>query len=256
MGFRTLRAVSHGRWLGLCLLGLLGTPLVACTATPARPPEPPVYTRTVDLSHVVREDVPYPHGEPPTRLTRDAAGQLIQLTIGARTGSLLRILVAPGASQTSLEALSPRDLVLPAVVIDARDTAQDRPAFTLSPADVLAWEQTHGPIPPGALVLLVTGWDLRWGDPDAYMNAGPDGRPRVPGFAPATADLLLNQRRAAGLGLDAPASPYQPAAGFALWLENLTNLEQLPTTGATVVIGTLKLQAAQSSPARVLALVP
>jgi kynurenine formamidase len=39
-------------------------------------------------------------------------------------------------------------------------------------------------------------------------------------------------------------------------LLNLTNLEQLPATGTTLMIGALRLQAAERSPARVLALLP
>ncbi len=216
----------------------------------------PTSLRTVDLSHVVHERVPYLIGEPPTQLVRDGAGQLTQVTLGTHTGSFLRVMTAPESDLATVETLSPHDLVLSAIVIDARDQAQDQPTFTLSVADVLAWERTHGLIPPGALVLLTTGWDVRWGDAAAYLHAGADGTLQVPGFAPAAADLLLNQRKVAGLGADAPATAYTPATGFALWLANLTNLEQLPPTGATIVIGALKLQAAASSPARVFALVP
>jgi kynurenine formamidase len=244
--------------IGAYVVALLSLALAACAAGQARPPGlvDAAPQRSVDLSHVVHERVPYLPGEPPTRLDRDASGRLTQLTIGAHTGSLLWVVGAPGAAPMSVEGLSPRDLVLPAVVIDARDQAQERPDFALSAADVLAWEHDHGRIPPGALVLLTTGWDLRWGDAGAYLNLGPDGAPRVPGFASAAADLLLNKRGVAGLGVDAPATAHRPAAGFTLLLANLTSLEQLPPTGATVVIGALKLQAAESSPARVLALVP
>jgi kynurenine formamidase len=232
------------------LLAALALLLAACAA-PASPPAaaPPAPTRTVDLSHVVREDMPHLPGEPATRLLRGPDGNLAQLAIGARTGSLLRVAAAPGADLADVEALSPRDLVLPAVVIDARDRSQDRPGFALAVDDVLAWERTHGTIPAGSLVLLATGWDVRWGDQAAYLDL-------APGFSSAAADLLLNQRGVSALGLDAPGLPYTPAAGFCLLLENLTSLEQLPPTGATVVIGALKLQKSQASPARVLALIP
>lgn len=237
------------------LLAALALLLAACAA-PASPPAVAPPARTVDLSHVVREDMPHPPGEPATRLVRGPDGTLAQLAIGARTGSLLRVAAAPGADLADVEALSPRDLVLPAVVIDARDHAQDRPGFALAADDVLAWERAHGTIPAGSLVLLATGWDVRWGDQAAYLDLAPDGAPRAPGFSPAAADLLLNQRGVSALGLDAPALPYTPASGFCLLLENLTSLEQLPATGATVVIGALKLQKSQASPARVLALIP
>jgi kynurenine formamidase len=230
--------------------------LAACAAPAAAPAPPPAVGRTVDLSHVIREDMPHPPGEPQTRLARGPDGALAAVQLGAGTGSLLRVAAAPDAELADVEALSPRDLVLPAVVIDARDRAQDTPGFALSVEEVLAWEQAHGPVPRGALVLLATGWDLRWGDQDAYLSIGPDGAPRVPGFGRAAADLLVNERGAAALGVDAPGRPFAPAAGFCLLLENLTSLEQLPPTGATVVIGALKLQKAQSSPARVLALIP
>jgi kynurenine formamidase len=233
------------------VLALLAIAAPACGAQP--PPQAPGFTRTVDLSHVVREDVPRAPGEPPTRLLRAPDGALRQLQLGAATGSLLRVAAAPDAELADVEGLSPRDLVLPAVVIDARDRAQDAPGFVLSADDVRAWEQTHGLIPPGSLVLLATGWDVRWGDPAAYLALDADGAPR---FGKDAVDLLLNQRMALALGIDAPALAAAPASGFRLLLENLTSLEQLPPTGATVVIGALKLQRSQSSPARVLALIP
>jgi kynurenine formamidase len=236
------------------LLALLAFVAPACGAPP--PPEAPGFARTVDLSHVVREDVPHLPGEPPTRLLRGPDGALRQLQLGAATGSLLRVAAAPDADLADVEGLSPRDLVLPAVMIDVRDRAQDAPDFALSAADVRAWEQTYGTIPPDTLVLLATGWDLRWGDPAAYLSLGPGDLPGAPGFGADAVDLLLNQRDVLALGLDAPGLAGAPASGFCLLLENLTSLEQLPPTGATVVIGALKLQRAQSSPARVLALIP
>jgi kynurenine formamidase len=237
-------------------LAALALALAGCAAEPPLPPPAPSFARAVDLSHVVRQDVPHPPGELPTLLLRGPDGELQQLQIGSDTGSLLRIAAAPDANLTNVEALSPRDLVLPAVVIDVRDRSQDTPGFTLSADDVRAWEQTHGTIPTGALVLLATGWDVRWGDATAYLSLNPDGSSSSPSFGPDALDLLVNQRNVRAIGLDAPASPVAPASGFYLLLENLTSLEQVPPTGATVVIGALKLQRATSSPARVLALIP
>jgi len=41
-----------------------------------------------------------------------------------------------------------------------------------------------------------------------------------------------------------------------LVLENLTNLDQLPPTGATVVIGLIRLQGGSGSPVSVMAFIP
>jgi kynurenine formamidase len=243
-------------WFGL-LLGLLGLTLsVACTAAPVVQSVPPVGVhRVVDLSHVVRQDVPYPPEEPLTRLERSAEGRLQQLTIGARTGTLLEVVTAP-TNPVTVDLLSPRDLMLDAVVIDVRDAAQDTPGYTFSVSDLRAWEDRHGEIPPGVLVLLATGWDVRWGDPTAYLALDAAGASQAPTFSSAAAELLLTTRAVAGLGIDAPTAPALPLADHWLLLVNLTNLEQLPPTGATVMVGALKIQAADRSPARVLARVP
>jgi kynurenine formamidase len=240
--------------VALVALALLA--VVGCT-TGGGPAVPQVtLARRIDLSHVVREDVPYLPGESHTRIERDAAGDARQLQIGMQTGTLLQIVAAPNSDLRTLDLLSPDDLVLPAVVIDVRDHAQDSVGYRLSAADLSTWERRYGRVPRGALVLLVTGWDLRWGDPAAYLDPQGGGLAAAPAFGAEAAAILLDERGAIGLAIDAPGTTYLPASGYRLLLENLTSLEQLPPTGATVVIGALKLQAAQRSPARVIALVP
>jgi kynurenine formamidase len=229
--------------------------VTGCVSREKAATQQPAFTRTVDLSQVVRQDVPYLPGEPRTQIGRDTDGMIRQVQIGARTGTLLQLVAAPDAAPTTIEQLSPRDLVLPAVVIDVRDRAQDQAGYQLSADDLVEWERHNGSIPKGVLVLLVTGWDMRWGDPASYLDLDSAGRSLAPSFGNA-ASILLDQRGVIGLGIDAPGATYVPASGYRLLLENLTSLEQLPPTGATVVIGALKIQAAQMSPARVIALVP
>lgn len=240
-----MRCISS--WGLALLLAMSGC---AAPRTPAPPP------RTVDLSHVVRQDVPYLPDEPPTRLVRSADGQLREATIGMRTGTLVEVVAAPGDQRATVDLLSGHDLILPAVVIDLRERAQDTPGYRLEAAEIHAWERAHGPIPPRSLVLLLTGWDLRWGDPAAYLSLDSSGAPQSPGLSAAAAAMLLDERGAAGIGLDAPAVAVAPAEGQRLLLANLTSLEQLPPTGATIFIGALRLQAAAGSPARVLAVIP
>jgi kynurenine formamidase len=242
--------VQWRQWL-IGAFGLLW--LVACTQAPAPPAAPFVFQRSVDLSHVIRQDAPHLPAEPLTRLERASDGRLQSLILGARTGTFLEVVPAPDAPLT-VDLLSPRDLVLEAVVIDVRDRAQDTPGYTLSTDDILTWEERNGAIPPGALVLLATGWDVRWGDATAYLALDSAANPQTPTFSPAAVELLLSARSVAGLGIDAPTVPTLAAAAW-LALMNLTNLEQLPPRGTTVVIGALKVQAGDRSPARVVALI-
>ena len=82
----------------------------------------------------------------------------------------------------------------------------------------------------------------------------------------ATAAALLVDRAAAGLGIDTLSVDAGAAADFpvhhttlraGLWhLEGLVGLDAVPATGATLVVGALKLPGASGTPARVFALVP
>lgn len=237
--------------------------LAACGAEPAQPPTlqvAPPLQQVIDLSHVVRVDVPYPPGEPLTQLERDATGRLRMLTLGAHTGTTLQLFGPSDQRGPTLEDLSPRDLLLPAVCLDLRDLAQDRADYRLSVATIEAWEQAYGLIPPGAAVLLATGWDMRWGDAAAYLNLDLSGRPAVPGLEADALALLLGPRQARAVGFDTLAAHLVATSQVAynrpwLLIENLTSLEQLPPIGATLVLGPLKIQAALAGPVRALALV-
>ena len=149
-------------------------------------------------------------------------------------------------------------LVRPAVRIDARERCGGDPAWTLAAADVQAWEAEHGRIPAGAAVLLCTGWDAHHrDDPERYLA--------FPGFG-AEAGTLLVERGVAGLGIDTlgidPAGSDGSPVHFialpaGLWhLEGLVGLADVPATGATLVVGALRLPGASGTPARVLALLP
>jgi kynurenine formamidase len=175
------------------------------------------------------------------------------LSLGMSTGTYVRLPVAATA-QPSLEQRSPHELVAPAVVLDVRTQAQDNPAYRLRAADIRAWEQQHGRIPAGSMVLLATGWDVRWGTPGDYLNLDARQVPQVPGLA-GDAVALLRQRQIHGLGSDTPTLGAAGVPQHWLLLANLTSVEQLPPTGSMLVIGALKVQGSAAAPARVLAFV-
>jgi kynurenine formamidase len=78
-------------------------------------------------------------------------------------------------SQTGLtaERIPVSQFIGPAVVIDVSKQAAADPDYRLTPADVRAWERTHGRIPRGAMVVLRTGWAMHW--PNAKRYFGDDG---------------------------------------------------------------------------------
>jgi len=159
-------------------------------------------------------------------------------------------------------------LVGPAVVIDVAAKAAADPDYTLQPGDIAAWEAEHGVIAAGAIVLLRTGWSGRWPDKRAYLGddtPGDASNLHFPSYG-ADAARILVERGVAVLGVDTASIDNGPAKDFlvhrivgaanVVGLENVTNLDKLPATGAWVMALPMKIAHGTGAPARVIALVP
>src|SRR5690606_30745942 len=70
----------------------------------------------------------------------------------------------------SAEMIPAEELVVPAVVIDIREQAAADADYRLSVDDVTAWEAANGEIAAGSVVILLTGWQDKWHDPQAFIN--------------------------------------------------------------------------------------
>ncbi|MCH8800501.1 MAG: cyclase family protein, partial [Chloroflexi bacterium] len=160
----------------------------------------------------------------------------------------------------------PKDLVRPAVVIDIATQAEADRDYALTLNDVLDWESDHGPVPQGCLALLRTGWQARWSRPLDYLGGANSGQLHFPGFGLEAARMLFDGRGVAGLGADTAGAEPGIDTRFSvsraalenglILLENLTNLDLLPPTGALLVVGLLRLEGGSGGPASVTALVP
>jgi kynurenine formamidase len=174
---------------------------------------------------------------------------------------------AEGAASTADVPLE--RLVAPAVVIDAsRQSAADR-NYRLTRADVEAFERAHGRIAAGTIVLVRTGWSRFWPDRARYLGdatLGAAAKLSFPGIGEDAARLLVEERGAAVLGIDTASIDHGPSTDFIAHrlgaargvanLENLTNLDRLPPTGAIVVALPVKIEGGSGGPVRAIALVP
>jgi kynurenine formamidase len=155
-----------------------------------------------------------------------------------------------------------------AVVIDIADKASADPDYTLKPEDVAAWEAVHGKVPDGAIVLLRTGWSSRWPNKRSYLGddtPGDASHLHFPSYGAEAAKLLV-ERGASVLGVDTASVDHGPSKDFlvhrvlgaanVVGLENVTNLDRLPPTGAWVMAFPIKLAHGSGAPARVVALLP
>ncbi len=229
------------------------------------------YSKVVDLSHVISVDIPLWPGDPPVELEpvanfEDDGYYLRRFSIGEHSATHMNAPNSFHDGAAGIDSYAPASLVVPAVVIDARAQAAADPDYQLSLADVSAWEARHGSVPAGAVVIMWTGWQDKWGDAAAFFNEDPDGNMHFPGFAGETTLYLLKERDVAGVGIDTHgvdpgldeeyATNTEVLARGGIVLENLTNLQELPATGTTLVIGVLRLKDGSGSPVAVTAFVP
>ncbi len=160
-------------------------------------------------------------------------------------------------------------LIAPAVVIDVSAKALRDRDYRLTTAEITAFEADHGRIGEGSIVLLRTGWSRYWPDLRAYLGddtPGDAGKLSFPGYGKEAARLLVEQRGVAMLGVDTASIDYGRSQDFPVHriagannvagLENLTNLEELPATGALLIALPMKIEGGSGGPVRVVALVP
>ncbi len=227
--------------------------------------------RVVSLSQPLHPGIPQWPGDPPVAMEPHAeigpdGFYLRRISLGEHTGTHLNAPASFHQDGITVEQYPADSLVLPAVMLDLTQRAAADPDYLSTVADVLAWERENGPILPGCVVLMYSGWQGKWDSPEQYLNLDRHGVGHFPGFASGTVRFLLERRGISGVGIDTHGVDGGLDLTFAvnrlvleeprIVLENLTNLDLLPAIGATLVIGLLPLRGGSGSPASVLALVP
>lgn len=226
--------------------------------------------RIVDLTHVISPGIPDFHGD-------SHAFESKQLFTVKKDGYANRSFSMPEHLGThvdapshfvdggkSIDQISVERLVLPCVVIDVRDEVAKNADYQLTRQKIAEFEK-HGEIPEGSAVLLLTGWDSRWAQPDSYRNADEKGTLHYPAFSKESAEYLIEKRHASVLGLDTISLDNNASSGYPvhhialgkglILIENLTNLDKLPPRGSQVFFGALPMEGGTGSPARVIGII-
>lgn len=227
------------------------------------------YSRVIHLSHIIDTGIPQWDGDPPVEFANVAEiptdGYFMRrFSLGEHSATHMN---APNSfynSSIGIDQYNAQSLVVSAVVINICQAAAVNPDYVLTVADILAWEKEFGEIPANGIVILYTGWQDKWLDQNAFFNQDAQGIMHFPGFGNDATQFLLSDRQIAGIGIDTHGVDSGQDTAFSinrlilaesrLVLENLTNLEQLPPQGATLVIGVLRLRGGSGSPAAVMAL--
>lgn len=169
-----------------------------------------------------------------------------------------------------LEQLELKELVLPLVVIDKSAEVAHDADYILTPDDVLAFEQEHGTIAEGSFVALRTDWSKRWPSQEQFENKDEQGNNHAPGWSIEALQLLFQERGIQAVGhetFDTDAAVDFTRNGSLLaeyyvldqdtyQVELLTNLDQVPPTGAVIFNIVPKAARASGFPVRSFAILP
>lgn len=167
-------------------------------------------------------------------------------------------------NQPAVDQIKPENLFAPGVVIDVSMQASANADYQASVADFTAWEQEHGRIPEGAVVLLNTGWGQYWKNFVRYKNQDMLGKLHFPAYSAEAATWLIKERQVKGIGIDTLSMDPGTSKDFAVHhivngagrfgLENVAQLDQLPPRGFYLVIAPMKIETGTGGPTRLFAI--
>lgn len=155
-----------------------------------------------------------------------------------------------------------------AVVIDVTEPVAENRDYQIQSSDITAWEEEHGVIPDGSIILFKTGMASYWPDAETYLGTANRGEEALaelsfPGIHPNAAQWIADNRNVKAVGLDTASLDYGQSELYEthqilfehgiVGFENVANLDQLPTTGAYVIALPMKIKEGSGGPLRIVA---
>jgi len=169
----------------------------------------------------------------------------------------------------TVDQIELKEMILPLVCIDVHQECEKNSDYTLALERVKKWERDYGQIPAGAFVAMRTDWSKRW--PDAAKMANKDGLgvAHYPGWSLPALKYLYEERKITASGhetTDTDPGIATTKDDYSLetyilstnhyQIELLTNLDQVPESGALIICTFPKPRGGSGFPARVFAILP
>lgn len=249
--------------------GAASVAAAAATLAPAAPALAQATGSFEDMTHELGENFPSFFGEQQFFMEklfdfeRDGFNQF-ELRLNEHIGTHIDAPLHFSEVGQSVAQIPVTNLVVPLCVIDIRAQADADPDVQLTPADISTWISINGDIPDRACVAMNSGWGTRVLT-DRFRNVGEDERMHFPGFHVEAVQMLLEETRAIGIAVDTLSLDHGMSDDFAThyaWLsqnrwglECVANLDRVPATGATLIVGAPKHTGGTGGPARVFAVV-
>ena len=222
-----------------------------------------------DMTHELHKDFPTYFGVPGFSMEQkfnwdEHKFNLFELTINEHTGTHVDAPLHFSEDGQSVAEIPVSNLIVPLCVIDIKARAAEDADTQVTPDDVKAWMSTHGDIPANACVAMNSGWDSKVAS-DGFRNADGDGVQHYPGFHVEAVKMLIEETGAMSIAADTLSLDHGMSGDFAThyaWLptgrfgiENIANLDNVPASGATLVVGASKHRGGSGGPARIFAMV-
>jgi kynurenine formamidase len=228
--------------------------------------------RFVDLTHTFGPGTPVWPGFPPATfaaatnpatglpytIERDGA-RATQYTLVGQYGTHIDPPAHFDPQGRKLDQLPVTNMILPLVVFDITPTLQKDPNHALTIEDILAWEQAHGRVPAGCFAALRTDMSKDWDtNPERFK------RDKFPAWSLSALKFLYEQREITANGHESMDTDNTPDLQSETWLlrrghwqiEILADLDQVPATGALIVVAWPKPAGGLGFPVRAFAILP
>jgi kynurenine formamidase len=159
----------------------------------------------------------------------------------------------------TMDRIPLKQMILPLVVLDDTPYLAKDPNHAFSVADLKAWEKKHGRVPKGAFAALRTDMSKDWeSDPERFK------RSPFPAWAFETIKYLYERRGVTATGheaMDTDTTDKMDSETYILQhghyqIEVMANLDQVPATGAIIVVTWPKVEKGLGFPARAFAILP
>jgi len=159
----------------------------------------------------------------------------------------------------TMDKIPVKQMILPLVVFDSTPLLGSDPNHAWSVADIETWEKAHGRVPAGAFAALRTDMSKDWdANPERFK------RQPFPAWSLAAVKFLVENRGVTAIGHEAMDTDTTDKMESETWLlqaghwqiEVMANLDQVPATGALIVVAWPKVENGLGFPARAFAILP
>jgi kynurenine formamidase len=159
----------------------------------------------------------------------------------------------------TLDQIPLKQMILPLVVFDLTPLLAKDPNHALTVTDIRRWEAAHGRVPAGAFAALRTDMSRDWiAQPDRFK------RSPFPAWSLDAIKFLYDQRGIVANGHESMDTDTTPNLESESWLlkhghwqiEVMANLDQVPPTGALIVVTWPKPARGLGFPCRAFAILP